>query len=154
MGPIIHFKCRSCDAEITTGAEAVDNAVCPSCKSAQEVRVPPSLRVSRIVEICVACGHEDFYLQKDFNRQLGVAIVGIGILFSTYFFHRRAPALAMASLVATAVIDLIIYSLVGTVTVCYACHAVYRGFERNPGHEAFDLKKLEKFGGRTPRFGP
>jgi hypothetical protein len=53
----------------------------------------------------------------------------------------------------TAIIDLVIYSIVGLVAVCYSCHAIYRGFERNPDHEPFDLKKLEKFGGRTPRFG-
>ena len=154
MTPIIQFKCRTCDAEITTGAETRDRVDCRHCKASQEVRIPPSLRVSKIVETCIACGHGDFYLQKDFNRQLGVGIVAIGILFSTYFFNRREPALAMASLVITALIDLIIYTLVGTVTVCYACHAVYRGFERNPKHEAFDLKKLEKYGGRTSRFGP
>jgi hypothetical protein len=101
----------------------------------------------------VACGHEDFYVQKDFNRQLGLIIVGIGIFSSTYFFDHREPFYAMGSLVVTALIDLIIYSLVGFVTVCYSCHAVYRGFNRNPQHEPFDLKKLEKFGGRTPRFG-
>ncbi len=102
---------------------------------------------------CVACGHEDLYVQKDFNRQIGVGIVSVGILFSTYFFHYRQPVYAMGSLVVTALIDLIIYSLVGVVTVCYSCHAIYRGFERNSEHEAFDLKKLEKYGGRSPRFG-
>jgi len=101
----------------------------------------------------MACGHSDLYIQKDFNRQLGVLIVGAGVLASTYFFYRRAPLEAMASLVITALIDLVIYALVRTVTVCYSCHAIYRGFERNPEHEPFDLKKLEKFGGRTPRFG-
>jgi hypothetical protein len=92
-------------------------------------------------------------VQKDFNRQLGVAIVGIGIIASTYFFSRGNPMLAMACLVATAAVDLLIYTLVGLVTVCYACHAIYRGFERNVEHEVFDLKKLEKYGGRPPRFG-
>jgi hypothetical protein len=58
----------------------------------------------------------------------------------------------MLSLVVTAAVDLVIYSLVGEVTVCYACHAVYRGFGKNPEHEAFDLKSLEKYGGRDPRF--
>jgi hypothetical protein len=48
-------------------------------------------------------------------------------------------------------VDLLAYFLVKDVTVCYSCHALYRGFLRNPEHEAFDLKKLEKYGGRTPR---
>ena len=153
MIPIIQFNCRSCDAEITTGVDASGSVRCPHCGKEHEIRVPPSLRRTNMVTTCVACGHEDLYIQKDFNRQLGVAIVVVGILFSTYFFHYRQPVYAMASLVVTALIDLMIYSLVGFVTVCYSCHAIYRGFERNSEHEAFDLKKLEKYGGRTPRFG-
>jgi hypothetical protein len=80
-----------------------------------------------------------------------MAIVGVGIVASLYFFARNQPVLAMASLAATAVVDFLVYFLVGEVTVCYACHAVYRGFGRNTEHEPFDLKKLEKYGGRTPR---
>ena len=103
---------------------------------------------------CVVCGHEDLYVQKDFNRQLGLGIVVVGDCpRACYFFNHRQPFYAMASLVGTALIDLVIYTLVGSVTVCYSCHAIYRGFERNPEHEPFDLKKLEKYGGRTPRFG-
>jgi hypothetical protein len=104
-----------------------------------------------IVTTCVSCGHDNLYVQKDFNRQLGMVIVGIGIAASLYFFARSQPILAMAALAATALIDFLVYFLVGEVTVCYACHAVYRGFGRNPEHEPFDLKKLEKYGGRTPR---
>jgi hypothetical protein len=104
-----------------------------------------------IVTTCVSCGHDNLYVQKDFNRQVGMAIVGVGIVASLYFFARNQPVLAMASLAATAVVDFLVYFLVGEVTVCYACHAVYRGFGRNTEHEPFDLKKLEKYGGRTPR---
>jgi hypothetical protein len=57
----------------------------------------------------------------------------------------------MAVLGLTAVVDFLAYFFVSEVTVCYACHAIYRGFNRNPEHEPFDLKKLEKYGGRSPR---
>jgi Zn ribbon nucleic-acid-binding protein len=150
---LIIFQCRSCESEITTGPEPASKVDCPACGKPQHVYIMPSLSVSKQVETCVACGYDDFYIQKDFNRRLGMGIVVVGILFSTYFFNHRQPINAMASLVITAIVDLIIYSLVGTVTVCYSCHAVYRGFEKNPDHPPFDLKKLEKYGGRTPRFG-
>ncbi len=153
MPHIIQFKCRACDGDIAIGAEPAGRATCPGCGNDQEVRVPPTLQTSGVVAICVACGHEDLYVQKDFNRNLGVAIVTAGVIASTYFFNRREPFYAMASLVITAAIDLAVYSIVGLVTVCYSCHAVYRGFDRNLKHEPFDLKKLEKYGGRTPRFG-
>jgi hypothetical protein len=104
-----------------------------------------------VVTACVSCGHDAFYVQKDFNRQLGLVIVGLGIASSVYFFARGLPMYAMASLGLTAVVDFLAYSLVRNVTVCYSCHALHRGFEPNPEHEPFDLKKLEKYGGRTPR---
>jgi hypothetical protein len=111
-----------------------------------------SILNGNIVTRCVSCGHDAFYLQRDFNRQLGMAIVGLGILISIYFFGRSQPLYAMSTLAVTALVDFLAYFLVGEVAVCYSCHAIYRGFERNPGHEPFDLKKLEKYGGRAPRF--
>ena len=104
-----------------------------------------------IVTTCVSCGHDDLYIQKDFNRLVGMTIVGAGIAASLYFFAKGEPFAAMAVLGLTAVIDFAVYFLVAEVTVCYACHAIYRGFAKNPEHEPFDLKKLEKYGGRTPR---
>jgi len=83
-----------------------------------------------------------------------MAIVGTGIASSLYFFARNQPIFAMGALGLTALIDFLAYFLVGEVTVCYSCHAIYRGFERNTQHEPFDLKKLEKYGGRTPRGTP
>jgi hypothetical protein len=108
--------------------------------------------VSRsLVTTCVSCGHDALYVQKDFNRNAGMAIVGLGIAASIYFFARSQPMFAMGALGLTALVDFLAYLIVGEVTVCYSCHAIYRGFDRNPEHEPFDLKKLEKYGGRTPR---
>jgi hypothetical protein len=104
-----------------------------------------------LVTACVSCGHDTFYVQKDFNRQLGLGLVVVGIAFSVYFFARGLPLFAMGALALTALVDFMAYSLVRNVTVCYSCHALYRGFTHNPEHEPFDLKKLEKYGGRTPR---
>jgi hypothetical protein len=112
----------------------------------------PSIDNEHFIRNCVSCGHDALYIQKDFNRNVGVAIVLVGSLISLYFFSRSRPVYAMLALFASAGVDLLIYSLVGEVTVCYACHTVYRGFEKNPEHEAFDLKNLEKYGGRDPRF--
>ena len=110
-----------------------------------------SILTKNLVTTCVSCGHDTLYVQKDFSRQAGVAIVGLGIVASIYFFARSRPLWAMAALGLTALVDFLAYSLVREVTVCYSCHAIYRGVDRNPEHEPFDLKKLEKYGGRAPR---
>jgi hypothetical protein len=112
----------------------------------------PSINANGFVTRCVACGHDTLYVQKDFNRNLGMGIVVVGCLAALFFFSRGQPLLAMLALVAASGIDLLLYSLVGDVTVCYACHTIYRGFAKNPAHTTFELKDLEKYGGRDPRF--
>jgi hypothetical protein len=153
--PRIILLCRHCEAQI--GLEPPfenisDSVECPGCKKPVPVRFDSSLLTRKTVRHCVACGHETLYIQKDFNRNLGVAIVAVGSLISLYFFANSRPLAGMLALAASALVDLVIYSMVGDVTVCYACHTVYRGFEKNPEHGPFELKDLQKFGGRDPRF--
>jgi hypothetical protein len=114
--------------------------------------VDSSILTEGVVRNCVACGHDTLYIQKDFNRAAGIAIVVVGSGTALFFFARSEPLYAMAALMVAAAVDYVLYKVVADVTVCYACHAIYRGFEKNPDHEAFDLKDLEKYGGRDPRF--
>jgi hypothetical protein len=69
-------------------------------------------------------------VQKDFNPRLGILIFIIGVIFSyhTYFI----------SLFVATLIDFILYQVLKTVTICYRCRAVYRGFEEDPTHRGFD----------------
>jgi len=124
---------------------------CPHCSADVDVFMNDSILEAHIVTTCVSCGHDALYVQKDFNRRVGIAIVGIGIALSVFFFARREPVLAMAALGATAFVDFCAYFLFGDVTVCYSCHAIHRGLRRNPEHGPFDLKKLERYGGREAR---
>ena len=152
MSEII-LKCRNCNREIDFPATAIrEGIVCPGCQEPVPLRMDPAIDEEHFVRNCVSCGHDALYIQKDFNRNVGVGIVLVGSLISLYFFSRSQPIYAMLALFVSAGVDLLIYSLVGEVTVCYACHTVYRGFKKNPEHEAFDLKNLEKYGGRDPRF--
>lgn len=91
------------------------------------------------------------YVQKDFNRSLGMLIVVVGISGSLILFAVTEPLFAVGALVLMALVDGLLYLLVGEVTVCYSCHAIYRGFGPNPEHEPFSLELLERYGGRTPR---
>jgi hypothetical protein len=112
----------------------------------------PTIVKENLVRNCVSCGHDTLYIQKDFNRNLGVGIVLIGSLAALYFLSKSEPILGFLALFVSAGVDLLIYKLVSEVTVCYSCHAIYRGFGKNPVHGPFDLKDLEKYGGRDPRF--
>jgi Zn ribbon nucleic-acid-binding protein len=146
------MQCRSCDSEVSFSPAEAGQLTCPHCRKTIHLQVDRSLSEKHVVQHCVACGHDSLYIQKDFNRSLGIAIVVAGSLTSVFFLSRSEPFDAMLSLAITAGVDYLLYRLVGDVTVCYACHTIYRGFEKNPNHSTFDLKDLEKYGGREPRF--
>ena len=153
MPQVINTKCRSCESEIAFSPQDVEKGfTCPHCRKPVPLRMDPSIKEAGVIRKCVACGHDTLYIQKDFNRNLGVGIVVAGCLTALYFFSRSQPVLGMLALVVSSGIDLLLYSIVGEVTVCYSCHAIYRGFARNPEHSTFELKDLEKYGGRDPRF--
>ena len=42
-------------------------------------------------------------------------------------------------------VDAALYLLLPEITVCYRCHAHYRGFARNRQHQAFDLHLAEQY---------
>ena len=80
---------------------------------------------------CAICGCRDLYIQKDFNRTIGCAIVTVGAVL--------APFTKLISLLICALIDFLLYQFLPLITVCYRCKSIYRGFARNPQHEGFNL---------------
>ena len=60
-------------------------------------------------------------------------------------WNGRLALLALLILIGFALLDLMIYRLVGDVTVCYRCRAQYRGAARSPDHHPFDLGIGERF---------
>jgi hypothetical protein len=135
--------------EIAAGASG--GVACPGCGEAPRMAKSPAVRAGEAVDVCACCGHADLYVQKDFSRALGLTIVVLGCLGSLVFFALGRPLLAFGALVAMAAVDGVIYLLVADVAVCYSCHAIYRGFARNPAHRPFELGLLERYGGRAPR---
>jgi len=151
MGSIIHFGCPHCSGELEVPCSGPDTFECGACGKRLRIGISPDVRSGGRVDVCAVCGHPDMYVQKDFNRALGLVIVTLGVLASVVFFASGQPFLAVAALVVMALVDGVIYMLVGEVTVCYSCHAIYRGFGPNPEHGPFNLELLERYGGRNPR---
>lgn len=89
------------------------------------------------LEVCLVCGGNRLFTQKDFNRKLGLAIVVVGAVLSPWTYG--------LSLVACMGIDYALYYFVPEITVCYACDAIHRGFEHNPAHRAHDPLLAERF---------
>jgi hypothetical protein len=134
--PEIALACASCGREAV--ADLGGAARCPHCGASSKLEIPDSVRASRVLEACLACGNGLLYVQRDFNQKvgLGVVIVGAALAPFTPFY---------ASLFVAAAIDAGLYALLPDVTVCYRCHAHMRGFARNPAHHAFDLHLAEQY---------
>jgi len=135
-GPSLALACDGCDAEVRQPLRpATRELACRACGRVhplQSCETPPG---SAPVGRCLRCGCGRLYLQKDFNRRIGLWVFVIAAALSV-------PTWGLSLLVAT-LIDLGLYVMLPEVTLCYSCGAQHRGFPRNPEHGAFDLHIAE-----------
>ena len=140
MTPLIAFACPGCRAEVA--AAPGEPAACAACGAVAALEVPDTLRRGEAVETCPACGGRQLYVQRDFNQKAGLAVVVVGAALAPFTpFY--------SSLIVAALVDAWLYMVLPEITVCYRCHAHFRGFARNPRHEAFDLHLAEQYDVRS-----
>lgn len=136
----IEWRCPSCGRPVGQDLDAeAPRLRCPHCAHRERV-VDGGLDDGRLADplpVCLACGSRRLYVQKDFNRKLGLAIVGVGAVASPWTYG--------LSLVACMLVDYGLYHLVPEITVCYGCDAIHRGFEHNPLHRAHDPLLAERY---------
>lgn len=90
---------------------------------------------------CLACGHPELYTARDFPRGAGIAVVVLAALLAPFTWY--------LSLVAAALVDLVLYHRAGAVVACYRCGTEHRGFAAEPRHPRYDLAIAERL-----RYGP
>lgn len=134
----VNFACRTCGNGLVLPLEAAASLACTRCSATSQVAVTEP---GQPLGSCAACGSEALFVQRDFNRLLGLAIVAVAALF--------AVQTRFLSLVAAALVDLVLYRALPRITVCYACDAIHRGVPVNPRHTAYDhhvedMHKVEK----------
>ena len=125
--PSVHFLCTKCEVRLARSAGEASRA-CEECGEASAVVAPAE---GSIIDRCAACGHDELYFQKDFNRTTGVALVAIGAVFVPWTWG--------LSLLGVTILDYIVWRVVKDVIVCYECQAVHRGYPANPELKPFDL---------------
>ncbi len=127
----VEFVCESCERDVLAELNAAEKKHhCPNCKKEYDITLSKNMQQGGKVDRCVICDRIRFYVQKDFNARLGIAIFALGVIFS---FHTYFISLFVATL-----IDFVLYKVLNTVTICYHCRAIYRGFEEDPAHRGFD----------------
>jgi hypothetical protein len=123
----VHFLCTSCENRVARDAGEPPRA-CEHCGAATPATAPAD---ESIIDHCAACGHDELYFQKDFNRTTGIALVAVGAVFVPWTWG--------LSLLAVTILDYIVWRVVKDVIVCYRCQAVHRGYPANPELKPFDL---------------
>jgi len=135
----ILVRCPACQAALPVNAADAPAAIkCGRCGRDIPISISGAVSADRAVDRCPVCGGADFYVRKDFDPKLGLAVVIVGALASAGFYWIGRDLVAYAILASAALIDLVVYGRLKDLTVCYRCHGEFRGaYERRAG--AFDL---------------
>lgn len=140
----VTYACPHCGA--TTRSEFTHDTAELSCLHCQQkLSVPSGSVEDKRVCRCLVCPSTDLYVRKDFPQRLGVALVGVGIVGSSIAWYYANLYWTFGILFSTALIDVLLYALVGDALMCYRCDALYRHVDEMDAHGAFDLETHEKF---------
>lgn len=141
--PHITYSCPDCgglcQAEFDSAAVS---SVCPSCTSSRELPAPKM--DGGYLQKCLVCPSTELFVRKDFPQRLGVTIVVLGFVISSFFWAYHNVIATFAVLLLTALIDVVLYLTMGNVLECYRCHAQFRGLPGFDDYEQFDLEAYEK----------
>jgi len=141
------FECPQCKMiDHVDDLESAAQARCRHCQAVRDLR-PEAIDDGGALAACPLCGTSDVYIQKDFPQGLGLAIVCVGFAVSTVFWYYENPIPAYLVLLASALLDMILYYRVPDVAICYRCQSQFRGPGSNPDGRfgPFDLAIGERY---------
>lgn len=136
---------------------------CPKCQNTGRADLPPpdgelhcvgcdwnravssDITPQTTPEQCVVCGCNDLWRQKDFPQALGLFFVALGAIISTVAWAYHMPLTALGTLLGFAALDLVLYTVMPDVLVCYRCAARYRDANLGDAYPRFNLETAERY---------
>ncbi|MFT7642838.1 MAG: hypothetical protein ACI9G1_004597 [Pirellulaceae bacterium] len=94
---------------------------------------------------CLVCHGNELFIRKNFSQKLGVSIIAVGFIASSIAYYHYLIYWSFGILLASALVDLLLYTFVGNMLECYRCHTEYRNVPGLEKHEAFSLETHERF---------
>jgi hypothetical protein len=140
----VTYNCPACH-HTTRATLAPDTAAITCAHCRQPINVPSGAISGRQIKRCLVCPSTELFARKDFPQRLGVALVIVGFVGSSIAWFNYQVLLTFAILFVTALVDLVLYIVMGESLTCYRCHAQYRGFEEIERHGGFDLETHERY---------
>lgn len=146
------YHCPSCGViqaeQVDSPADLLD---CRQCS--QKVAVPSEAIADGRLQQCLVCPSTDLFVRKDFPQRLGVLLVAIGVVGSSIAWYYGQIYWTFGILFATALVDVLLYMLVGDALMCYRCGALYRDVDDMHAHGTFDLETHERYRQMAARMG-
>ena len=140
----VTYNCPACQQTARSDLTAdLNHLACPHCH--QPIDIPADAISGRRIDRCLVCPSTELFARKDFPQRLGVALVVVGFVGSSIAWFHYEVLWTFAILFGTALVDLLLYIVMGESLTCYRCHAQYRGFEEIERHGGFDLETLERY---------
>lgn len=140
----VTFSCPHCQQSARVDVLPADSSlVCPECGT--HIAIPAGAQDGLSLGRCLVCPSTDLYVRKDFPQRLGVALVAVGIVGSSIAWGYALPILTFAVLLATALLDVVLYLIVPNALMCYRCGAQYRGVSEMETHGGFNLETHERY---------
>ncbi len=99
---------------------------------------------------CLICGNEELFIRKDFSQRLGMLIIIIGFTASSIAWYHYWTYTSYLILFCSALLDLVLYSIVGNLLRCYRCNSEFRGLH-SENHSYFNLEVHERHRQQTAR---
>jgi hypothetical protein len=117
---------------------------CVKCGRSYTVR-PAGFLGPTGVERCLFCGNRAFFIQKDFDQRLGCLLMALSLGIALFVGWRFGWIWFTPVLLASVLVDWIVATRIGAVTICYRCDAEYRDVPLNPRHRAHDPHIAERY---------
>ena len=138
----VRFHCPVCGRTCrVTLEDSVSHLECPHCEHRRTV--PAGVFADGSIHRCIVCPSMELFFRKNFPQRLGAMIVVVGLAASCVTWYHHSLYGTYGILFATALMDLMLYLLMGNVVTCYRCRADYGGFA-STRHKSFDLEVHER----------
>jgi DNA-directed RNA polymerase subunit RPC12/RpoP len=140
------YECPECGAiNRVRDSESAPEFRCQSCGQVRAARA--NAVAAEGVCHCPYCGTDKLYIQKDFPQGLGLFIVVSGFALATWFWYLNRPLATYGVLLASALLDLVLWKIVPDVAICYRCISQMRGPDVKPlgRYGPFNLEIGETF---------
>lgn len=137
------FNCPSCQSPNQASvSEETTTLPCSACDWNRSL--PADVGQRKHPDACLVCGCRDLWRRKNFPQQLGVSVAALAALLSTVAWARHEPLWAYGILMTAAALDMLLFTFMPDVLVCYRCGSRYLKFDPSGQTPTFNLETAER----------